>query len=70
MKRIRIGKYLTNFGVIGAALAVFGVIKQSKAMPKDWRLGLIWGIWLLGLVLAIAGVAKRESDEAYEELHH
>lgn len=69
MKRIRLGKYLTNFGVIGAALSVFAVIKQSRDMPKDWRLALIWAVWLLGLVLAIAGVAKRESDELYHELN-
>jgi len=66
MKRIRIGKYVTNWGVLGAFLAVFSVIRQSRERPKDWRLALIWAIWLLGLVLAIAGVAKQASDEEYE----
>lgn len=69
MKRIRIGKYLTNLGVIGALLGVFGVIRQSRHMPKDWRIAVVWAVWLLGVVLAIAGVAKRESDELYEEFH-
>lgn len=69
MKRIRIGKYVTNFGVIGAFLGIFAVIRQSRAMPKDWRLALIWAIWLLGLVLALAGVAKRESDEIYHDFN-
>lgn len=69
MKRIRLGKYLTNWGVIGAFLAVFSVIRQSRELPKDWRLALIWAVWLIGLVLAIAGVAKRTSDEEYRELN-
>lgn len=69
MRRIRIGKYLTNWGVIGAFISVFSVIRQSQQRPKDWRLALIWAIWLLGLVLAIAGVAKRSADEEYEQLH-
>lgn len=63
MKRIRIGKYVTNIGVISALLAVFGVIRQSREMPKDWRLSIVWAIWLFGLILAIASVANRERDE-------
>lgn len=69
MKRLRIGKYVTNFGVLSAALAVFGVIRQSREMPKDWRIALIWVAWAIGLVLAIVGVAKRESDEQYHDLN-
>lgn len=69
MRRIRVGKYLTNWGVIGAFISVFSVLRQSQHRPKDWRLALIWTIWLLGLVLAIAGVAKRSADEEYERLH-
>lgn len=69
MRRIRIGKYVTNIGVISAFLAVFGVIRQSRQMPKDWRLGIVWGIWLFGLILAIASVANRERDEAFEAIH-
>lgn len=67
MKRIRIGKYLTNFGVIGAILAIFGVIRQTREMPRDWRVVIIWLVWLLSVVLAILGVAKRESDEQFQE---
>lgn len=69
MKRIRIGKYLTNFSVIAAALAAFGVMRQSREMPKDWRIGVLWLVWLLGLVLAIAGVAKRDEDKTYRHIH-
>ena len=69
MKRIRIGKYLTNLGVIGAVLAIFGVIRQTRDMPRDWRIIIIWVIWLLGLVLAVLGDAKRASDEEFQQLH-
>jgi hypothetical protein len=69
MKRIRVGKYVTNIGVISALLAVFGVIRQSRQMPKDWRLAIVWAIWLFGVSLAVASVANRERDEAHQSIH-
>lgn len=65
---MNIGKYVTNLGVIGALIGVVGVARKTKTMPPDWRRFLVWGVWLFGLVLAIAGVAKQEDDERYEEL--
>ncbi len=62
-----IGKYLTNFGVIAALLGALGTLRQTQAMPKDWRRFIIWGVWAAGLVLAIVGVAKQPADEEYEE---
>jgi hypothetical protein len=62
-----IGKYLTNFGVIAALIGALGTLKQTQAMPKDWRRFLVWGVWAAGLTLAIVGVAKQPDDEAYEE---
>ncbi|MBL5974240.1 MAG: hypothetical protein D3X82_10875 [Candidatus Leucobacter sulfamidivorax] len=62
-----IGKYLTNFGVIGALLGALGTLRQTQAMPKDWRRYLIWGVWAAGLVLAIVSVAKQPEDEEHEE---
>lgn len=62
-----IGKYLTSMSVIGALLAAIGTARQTRAMPKDWRRFLIWGVWAAGLVLAIVGVAKQADDEAYEQ---
>ncbi|MEB4615853.1 hypothetical protein [Leucobacter sp. M11] len=61
-----IGKYLTNFGVLGALMGVLSVSKQTRNMPNDWRRYLVWGSWMLGLVLAIAGVAKAQEDEQYQ----
>jgi len=61
-----IGKYLTNIGVIGALLGALGTMKQTQAMPKDWRRYIVWVVWAAGLALAIAGVAKQADDEQYE----
>lgn len=61
---MKIGKYITNFGVLGAVAGAYGVMKQTKQMPSDWRRYVIWTMWLLGVVLAIAGVAKRQDDAA------
>lgn len=61
-----IGKYLTNFGVIGALLGALGTAKQTQQMPKDWRRYIIWVVWAAGLALAIGSVAKQAEDEQYE----
>ncbi len=61
-----IGKYLTNLGVIGAALGALGTARQTQAMPRDWRRFIVWGVWAAGLLLAIVGVAKQIEDEQFE----
>lgn len=61
-----IGKYLTNFGVIGALMGALGTVRQTKQMPNDWRRYIVWVVWAAGLVLAVASVAKQPEDEAYE----
>ncbi len=61
-----IGKYLTNPGVIGAAIGALGTAKQTQQMSKDWRRYLVWVVWAAGLALAIAGVAKQQEDEQRE----
>lgn len=61
-----LGKYLTNFGVIGAVIGALGTARQTQSMPKDWRRFIVWGVWGAGLVLAIAGVAKQIDDEEFE----
>lgn len=63
-----IGKYVTNLGVLGAAVSALGVLRQTRTMAPDWRRSMLWVVWLAGLVLAIAGVAKRDEDRRYEEL--
>lgn len=61
-----IGKYLTNIGVIAALFGALGTVRQTQAMPKDWRRFVVWGVWAAGLVLAIVGVAKQAEDEEFE----
>lgn len=60
-----IGKYVTNASVIGSLIGAIGTAKQTTSMPKDWRRALVWGVWAAGLALAIAGVARREADDAF-----
>lgn len=60
-----VGKYVTDPGVIGAAFSAVAATRQSGRMRRDWRRLLVWGVWGLGLALAIAGVAMREQDEAF-----
>ena len=62
---VQIGKYVTNPGVIGAAFGAMTTARRTKSMRNDWRRFLVWGVWLAGLALAVAGVAMQEQDEEY-----
>lgn len=64
---MRIGKYVTNPGVIGAAIGAAGTAKKASSTPKDWRRLLIWGVWAAGFALAIASVAMQDRDQEYDE---
>lgn len=64
-RRIAIGKYVTNLGVIGAVVGALSTARRTASMPHDWRRLIVWGVWIAGLVLAIAGVAMQD-DEANE----
>lgn len=61
-RRIAIGKYVTNLGVIGAAVGALSTARRTASMPRDWRRLIVWGVWIAGLVLAIAGVAMQDED--------
>ncbi len=60
-----IGKYITNAGVLSTVFVGFGVLKQTRNMPRDWRRYLVWGSWISSLVMAIASVSKAESDKEW-----
>lgn len=61
-----IGKYVTNPGVIGAAVGALGTARRTQSMRHDWRRFLVWGVWLAGLALAVATVAMQEQDDEFE----
>lgn len=60
---MKIGKYVTNIGVITSILGAVGVYRQTKRMPSDVRRVIVWLVWVLGVVLAVIGVAKDESSD-------
>ncbi|MCW2287298.1 hypothetical protein [Leucobacter luti] len=57
-----IGKYITNPGVLGAAVGAVGTARRAGSMRRDWRRYIVWGVWLAGLALAIASVAMQDED--------
>lgn len=61
-----IGKYVTNPGVIGAAVGAVTTARRTQSMRRDWRQILVWGVWLAGLALAIASVAMQEQDDEFD----
>ena len=66
--RIGLGKYVTNLGVIGAAVGAVATARRTASMPHDWRRLIVWGVWAAGFVLAIASVAMPDDDEEIEEI--
>jgi hypothetical protein len=59
---VAIGKYVTNPGVIGAAIGALSTARRTQSMHRDWRRYVVWGVWAAGLTLAIASVAMNDSD--------
>lgn len=55
---MKIGKYITNIGILTSLAGAYGVLKQTRKMPADWRRSVVWVVWVLGVVLAVAQVAK------------
>lgn len=64
-QRFSLGKYVTNLGVIGAAVGAVSTAKRTKAMPPDWRRYVVWAVWAGSLVLAISAVAMQDRDEEF-----
>lgn len=65
-----IGKYVTNPGVIGAAVGAVATARRTQSMRKDWRRFIVWGVWAAGLGLAIAAVAMQNQDQEFAEKEH
>lgn len=63
---MKLGKYVTNIGVLSAALGALSTRKETQKMRDDWRRVLVWVTWLIGLATAIASVAMRQQDEEYQ----
>ena len=64
---VSIGKYVTNFGVIGAAASAISTAKRTSSMRQDWRRYIVWGVWAATLILAISSVAMQDRDAEVSE---
>lgn len=61
-------KFLFNAGLMGAILSGISALRQTVRGPRDWRLYLIWGGWLLSLALVIANAVIESRDDEQDEL--
>lgn len=61
-----LGKYLTNPGVLGAAVGAVSTARRTGGMPRDWRRFVMWGVWLATLALAIGSVAMQDKDREFD----
>ncbi|MBT1017963.1 hypothetical protein KJY77_02240 [Canibacter sp. lx-72] len=66
--KMRIGKYLVNIGIISTLISATRVVKQTAAMPRDWRRYMVWVSWVINLVMAVMSVYYSEKDKAHVEL--
>lgn len=59
-------KFLFNAGLLGAIFGGFSALRQTVRGPRDWRLYLIWGGWIISVALAIADIvyeSRHENDQ-------
>lgn len=61
-------KYLFNAGVLSSITSGIGIVKATKSGPRDWRLGLLWASWGIGVALAFGAVKQREEAIRQDEL--
>ena len=55
-------KFILNSSILGALFGGVGVVQATRNGPRDWRLILMWGIWLATVAVAI-GTVVEESKE-------
>lgn len=61
-------KFLLSPGVIAAVASGIGVVKMTREGPRDWRLGLLWASWGIGVALAIGAVVDEDKRVRAQEL--
>ncbi|GAA2171852.1 hypothetical protein GCM10009846_07450 [Agrococcus versicolor] len=61
-------KYLLNPGFVAAIVSGIGVVKMTREGPRDWRLGLLWASWGIGIALAVGSVLDDDKRVRAEEL--
>lgn len=61
-------KFLFNAGIVGAIFGGISALRQTLRGPRDWRLYLIWGGWLISLALVIAdAIVESRKDKERDE---
>jgi hypothetical protein len=53
-------KYLFSTAVLSSIFSAIGVLRATKAGPRDWRLLLMWVSWAATLAIAIGTVADEQ----------
>ena len=61
-------KFLLNAGIVGAIFGGISALRQTVRGPRDWRLYLLWGGWLVSLALVIANAVFESREEEQDEL--
>jgi hypothetical protein len=52
-------RFLLSGSFLSVVLAGFSLAAKSLVGPRDWRLILLWGSWVVSLVLAISAINNR-----------
>ena len=53
-------KYLFSTAVLSSIFSAIGVLRATKAGPRDWRLLLMWVSWAATFAIAIGTVADEQ----------
>ena len=56
-------RFLMNGTFISALFSGFGLVRQTVAGKRDWKLVLLWASWLISLVAIIAAINDHDEDD-------
>ncbi len=51
-------RIIFNGALIGAAFSTIGIVRQTIAGPRDWKLALNWVSWGLSVAVAVGTVVE------------
>lgn len=65
-KVIDMRRFLLNGSVMSALTGGWSAVQATRKGPRDWRLALLWIIWVLSVAIAIGTVVKDHESKEIE----
>lgn len=60
-------KFILSTHVLGAVFGGWSTVQQTRKGPRDWRLVLMWVIWLASVAVAVGTVSQNARTHELED---